>query len=282
MRNSYHSLPSRSTRIFTLAGDHLHEIRRGNFSFAVVIWLNLVLINDLVQIETLNLLFWNLSPASTKLDRILESKNRSLLDSLSNELQITNFGNWYEIRTSQLVKPTNHLPTASKNEGNDLYIPSLRCCSFPSPFISPDRDVFYKLRTTLETLYPEFDWHPWQFIDPSFALPNGYWDNLSTQRKYFDYLSNSLGIQSLQDWYSITLSQIDRRGRNLLKKRYNDSLARALKEIYPHYDWKPWLFQHRNVTDHLDEEVWSKIDHRRKYFEWLLKEELQWKDLNDW
>src|SRR5690349_12228696 len=58
--------------------------------------------------------------------------------------------------------------------------------SFRLPFLS------YQ---TIHQHYKEFTWHPWNFE----IYPVNVWSNC---RKYFDWLSEELGIEIQHDWYS--------------------------------------------------------------------------------
>ena len=88
----------------------------------------------------------------------------------------------------------------------------------------------------LKFVYPEHPWQIWRFHQVS----AGFWDDISNQKMYFDWLAEQLNINDLQDWYNIKEDQWRDKDklRFLLSSKYGDSLAKALKTIYPHYPWK--------------------------------------------
>src|SRR5436309_2060124 len=57
------------------------------------------------------------------------------------------------------------------------------------------------LYRALCTTFPEIDWHPWKF--EHHAVPAGFWQNVSNQRKFLDELGKEVGINQLDDWYSV-------------------------------------------------------------------------------
>jgi hypothetical protein len=83
---------------------------------------------------------------------------------------------------------------------------------------------------TLYDIYPEYEWKPWKFRH--FSVPHGYWDNLDNQKKYFNWLSNILGINKTSDWYSISRNDVISRGGATLLNKYGDSVIRY---EYPSY-----------------------------------------------
>lgn len=75
-----------------------------------------------------------------------------------------------------------------------------------------------------------------------------------SSKLYFDWAAEKLGIQKQEDWYSVpsvALTKLRGRGNNI--HCYNDStvidvldrhssLAKALEDTYPQFDWHPWRF----------------------------------------
>ncbi len=46
---------------------------------------------------------------------------------------------------------------------------------------------------------------------------------------------------------------------------YDRNLKRALEEVYPEYEWHPWLFTHFILEDNF----WESEKNRRSYLDWL-------------
>ncbi len=101
---------------------------------------------------------------------------------------------------------------------------------------------------------------------PELNLPNpskpryvpywGYWKNINNQRAFFDNLAVKLSIllkcyliwltvyyiKQLEDWYYVRISQVCQLGGRTIMERYKGSLMKALRAVYPHYDWKTYRF----------------------------------------
>ena len=60
----------------------------------------------------------------------------------------------------------------------------------------------------LQAVYPEHEWLPWKFSNS----PKGFWKKKENQKKFFDWLGKELGYKTLDDWYNITTSTIDKHG----------------------------------------------------------------------
>lgn len=61
---------------------------------------------------------------------------------------------------------------------------------------------------------------------------------MNAQKRFFDRLAEKLHIKSLEDWYNISQSDIIKNGGSgILMKFYGGSPLRALKAIYPDYNW---------------------------------------------
>lgn len=76
-------------------------------------------------------------------------------------------------------------------------------------------------------------------------LPSGYWKNIHNQRSLFDRVGNQLGVTNTDDWYHIKTEDVVQQGGLSVIKTYQGSLAKALINIYPEYDWKLWKFDHK-------------------------------------
>jgi hypothetical protein len=70
-------------------------------------------------------------------------------------------------------------------------------------------------------------------------LPNGFWDDKSNQRSFFDSVAKELQVHKPEDWTTVKVSDVMWRGGHLLlQKYYSGSLQNALEAVYPEIQWK--------------------------------------------
>ena len=78
-------------------------------------------------------------------------------------------------------------------------------------------------------------------------VPSGYWDRLEHRRLYVRWLGQKLGFRKQEDWYRISTDDFKRNsGGGVLLQHWNSSAIGAVKECFPDYDWKDWLFRLRH------------------------------------
>ena len=112
----------------------------------------------------------------------------------------------------------------------------------------------------LTAIYPEHKLLFWKFRN----VPKGYWDSGLNQRKYFDHTAQDLGLGKFEDWYSVSGLDIRKMGgKVLLNRHFEGSLNKALPEVFPEYEWRPWLF------DKATHGFWEDESNVKKYLEWL-------------
>lgn len=121
--------------------------------------------------------------------------------------------------------------------------------------------------------YPEHNWLPWKF--EHYGVPKGYWLNVENQRLFLDWAGKKLGVQKMEDWYSIEGRQIIelKGGSTILHQQ--GGLVQALKAIYPDYDWKPEKFEQKHSG------FWHDMSHQRQFVEELGKK-FGIQTLDDW
>lgn len=85
---------------------------------------------------------------------------------------------------------------------------------------------------TLQGVFPEHDWQPWLFQQS----PNGYWEDTTNVRKFFEYLESKIPIKKMEDWYRISLADIRLFGPITMfnKKR---TISDVLLQVYPTHNW---------------------------------------------
>jgi hypothetical protein len=118
---------------------------------------------------------------------------------------------------------------------------------------------------------PEYDWKEWLFP----TVPNEFWDQPLNRWRYMHWLGQQLGVERPEDWYRITGPMIRRHRGTYVLKRFNYSPTALLKDYWPDYEWKEWLFP--NVP----RRFWASPANRRRYMLWL-GEQLGFETQEDW
>ena len=60
-------------------------------------------------------------------------------------------------------------------------------------------DISPSLFDLFSTVYPEYEWLPWQFTT------RNYWESVENQRKFMDWAGNKLQIKEMSDWYNVSI-----------------------------------------------------------------------------
>jgi hypothetical protein len=147
----------------------------------------------------------------------------------------------------------------------------------------------------LSAVYPEHSWQKWLF-----SVNRGFWDSLDTQQQYFQWITQELGINTLDEWYEIEAHEIRARGGThrlffplyffccqaplvqavvcagyTLLQKYKHSLPRALMATYPYHKWQMWRFKA------VPARWWDNMTNQREYMDWV-KQELNIADMGKW
>ena len=92
---------------------------------------------------------------------------------------------------------------------------------------------------------------------------------------YLEWLGKKLGCLAPEDWYQVRTKDFeDNKGANLLYRHY-PSKVEAVRELFPNYDWKFWLF------DPAPDGCWNDSANQRAYMDWL-GQELGYTKPEDW
>ena len=91
----------------------------------------------------------------------------------------------------------------------------------------------------LSSVFPQENWNVWDFDNVS----RGFWNDVNKQRDFMNWLFVKLDLKNMNDWYSVTVNQIRNNNGASLIDKYK-SVYDLLKNIYPDYDWKWWLFKY--------------------------------------
>lgn len=106
-------------------------------------------------------------------------------------------------------------------------------------------------------------------------LPNGFWGQPENRRNYMNWLGNVLEFKEPQDWYRLTRADIETNKGSGFFDFYGGSRLAVLREQFPDFDWKEWLFGRASNS------FWHNIRNCRRYLEWL-QGELHFSRTDDW
>jgi hypothetical protein len=110
------------------------------------------------------------------------------------------------------------------------------------------------------------------------AVPRGFWKAAANRKQFFDWFAKHLNLRRMEDWYSVTKSQIDEEGaaQSIIRRYYQGNLIHALKEAYPEHQWELTRFVNKRLV-----EVPKETEEQRAVFDRLGKN-LGIQDLNGW
>ena len=95
-------------------------------------------------------------------------------------------------------------------------------------------------------------------------VPRNFWKLKKNRLSYLVWLGGKLNFQKTEDWYNISTEHFyNFNGKGLLHIYYNGSKILALKELYPNFEWKEWLF---NLTS---SGYWRIKKNRLAYMLWI-------------
>lgn len=118
-----------------------------------------------------------------------------------------------------------------------------------------------------------------KLIDPVWMpglVPFRFWQDRNNRRNYLLWLGHRLGFRRMEDWYKIRHEFIRQdHGAGLSFAYWNSSAIVGVKECFPQYDWKDWLFAWAPRA------FWKNQENHRPYMEWL-GERLGYERRSDW
>jgi hypothetical protein len=163
------------------------------------------------------------------------SKQREFLNGVvAKELGVSQYSDWYKITTKQV----------RQHGGSGIL-----------------KEYGNSLRKVLTSVFPEYQWD----FSHNKRLAGGYWSNLTNQRDFMDKAFCQLQLTSLDDWYRVTIRDIEQCGGHGLLNHHNHSLVKALQAIYPHHNWDITKF---NKTRN---NYWHDIRNQRHFLDNLAK-----------
>lgn len=128
------------------------------------------------------------------------------------------------------------------------------------------------LRKLLKEIYPKQKWLEWRFSQ----IQTGFWEQPENRLEYLHWLGKTLGFRKVEDWYELKRIHFTKNyGATLFTFHYEQDLLRPLAELFPDYEFHPWMF------DRVPVGYWDKPENCRAYLEWLA-EQLGFTELEHW
>ena len=84
----------------------------------------------------------------------------------------------------------------------------------------------------LESIFPEFQWQVWRYQ----VVPRGYWDKDDNIISYIQWLADKLNIREQDDWYLVTVDQIDFLNGSFVRRKHGNFIS-LLAKYFPKYQW---------------------------------------------
>jgi hypothetical protein len=140
------------------------------------------------------------SPPSTEFWSV-ESNRRDFLEFIQTNRSITSVDNWYQLSTSGTIQQK----TAQTNEvqvitgSNCVDIEKLGGASI----IKMYGGSVYRM---LAAIYPSHRWVEFKFQDRI------SWSSVDTHRAFLDWVGSELKLQSMEDWYHVTVPMVHAKG----------------------------------------------------------------------
>jgi len=134
------------------------------------------------------------------------NNQRSFFESLAKKLNIKGQEDWYRV-SFQDISENGGLGLLSQHYGS-----------------SPSKAIM--------SVFPEYNWQPWSFE----KVHRHYWDESSNIQELMKWLTETLQIKHLDDWYNVSLSQLYHLGAKTAIER-NGGLFQLLSKLYPEHKW---------------------------------------------
>jgi len=173
------------------------------------------------------------------------NNQRAVLTEIAKEMNMKSWEDWYKVQQ-----------------------PDIQGKPGASGILSHHRNSLVK---ALTELFPELDWKIYKFE----RVPEGHWNDRKNQREFLDEFFKTLNLKSWEDWYGVTVEQVQTHGGSGLLANYNNSLKKVLLAVYPEHDWQ----MHRFFR--VSRGYWKEKDNAVEVLEYAAKK-LGLKKLEDW
>jgi hypothetical protein len=108
----------------------------------------------------------------------------------------------------------------------------------------------------------DYPWLPWKFSN----VPVMYWENKDHRRTFMNWVATELKILKWEDWYTVTVAQIEELGGAGLLTRHGRSVRNLIEDVFTEHTWWPWKF-----VNNISFEFWDSTFNLRWYFDWLMQ-----------
>jgi hypothetical protein len=167
-----------------------------------------------------------------------EENHRRCLDELGIELGIKHLEDWINVRWKDIAQKGG------------------------SALVNKYGGSLFKM---LNSIYPAHTWN-----ESSFNTVQ------SNEKKFLIWLSDQLGLKTLDDWYQVTVKKIRDRGGSKMLEKYGNSPYKFIMSVYPHHEWKESKFKQK-----LPNGYWNNRENQIQFLKELGKE-LGTKSIDDW
>lgn len=136
---------------------------------------------------------------------------------------------------------------------------------------SPDKNIVYSVGYLKQLLQKK----PSLLDFRKEGIPDGFWKNIENQRIFFDWVGKKLNITKWQDWYNVSLLDIQKNGgHTLIGHHYAKSHIKALMTIYSEHPWRVWQFKRTTKS------FWKDRKNQRNFLDWVAHEKkfTKWED----
>lgn len=119
--------------------------------------------------------------------------------------------------------------------------------------------------------FPEIKWDPLEF-----NYPLNYFDSVENRKKTTLEIGRRNGINTQEEFHKLAKKHFQQTilGKRLID-RYKGAPSAALKELFPDYEFKEWLFPR------VPKNFWKEKKNHRRAIEWLIKDVLKITHSND-
>ena len=148
--------------------------------------------------------------------RLLAEAAKTFIKEFAKKNKIKNYNDWYRVNLGNLNQDTKWY--VYKHAWFELL----------------NKDIVELLNYS----YPKHNFHRWLFK----STPNGFWDIKENRIAYILWLEKKLKIKKKSDWYKVKVRKDVYKNKGVSLIKNSGSFYHSLRETYPDYDFKPWLF----------------------------------------
>jgi hypothetical protein len=120
---------------------------------------------------------------------------------------------------------------------------------------------------------PKYNLVEWKF---DINVPTNFWNDINNQRRYMDWLLETLNYTKVKDLYKLTPDNLKNNYGSGLLSKYNNTLIKLVIAIYDEFTLYEWKFK-CGVYNHF----WDNIENQKRYMNWLYKK-IKYKSMEDW